>query len=64
MKMRGAASKCCSPPASNSRASRRLQAQRTLHRVRVGPFASVEEFDLTMKRLRELGINDARLLTE
>ena len=35
-----------------------------LHRVRVGPFASVEEFDLTMKRLRDLGINDARLLTD
>jgi rare lipoprotein A len=37
---------------------------RTLHRVRVGPFASVEEFDLNMKRLRDLGIDDARLLTE
>jgi rare lipoprotein A len=37
---------------------------RALHRVRVGPFASVEEFDLNMKRLRELGIHDARLLTE
>ena len=37
---------------------------RALHRVRVGPFASVEEFDLNMKRIRELGINDARLLTE
>ena len=37
---------------------------RSLHRVRVGPFASVEEFDLNMKRLRELGITDARLLTE
>jgi len=37
---------------------------RALHRVRVGPFASVEEFDLNMNRLRELGINDARLLTE
>ena len=36
---------------------------RTLHRVRVGPFASVEEFDLTMKRLHELGITDARLIT-
>jgi rare lipoprotein A len=34
---------------------------RTLHRVRVGPFATVEEFDLNMKRLRELGITDARL---
>ena len=32
---------------------------RELHRVRVGPFASVEEFDLNMKRLRELGIADA-----
>jgi rare lipoprotein A len=35
---------------------------RTLHLVKVGPFASVEEFDLAMKRLRELGIADARLL--
>ena len=33
-----------------------IPAPRTLHRVRVGPFASVEEFDLTMNRLRELGI--------
>ncbi len=40
------------------------RSDRTLHRVRVGPFASVEEFDLSMRRLRELGINDARLLTE
>jgi rare lipoprotein A len=40
------------------------RSERTLHRVRVGPFASVEEFDLNMKRLRELGINDARLLTD
>ncbi|HYJ40507.1 MAG TPA: septal ring lytic transglycosylase RlpA family protein [Steroidobacteraceae bacterium] len=38
--------------------------ERALHRVRVGPFASVEEFDFNMKRLRELGINDARLLTD
>jgi rare lipoprotein A len=37
---------------------------RALHRVRVGPFASVEEFDFNMKRLRELGITDARLLTD
>jgi cell division septation protein DedD len=36
---------------------------RALHRVRVGPFASVEEFDLNMKRLRELGVSDARLIT-
>jgi len=39
------------------------RSDRTLHRVRVGPFASVEEFDLAMKHLRELGITDARLLT-
>jgi rare lipoprotein A len=37
---------------------------RALHRVRVGPFASVEEFDLNMQRLRALGITDARLLTD
>jgi rare lipoprotein A len=40
------------------------RSERALHRVRVGPFASVEEFDFNMKRLRELGINDARLLTD
>jgi rare lipoprotein A len=40
-----------------------LDGQRTLHRVRVGPFATIEEFDLNMQRLRALGINDARLLT-
>ncbi len=40
-----------------------LSGQRTLHRVRVGPFATVEEFDLNLKRLRDLGIADARLLT-
>ena len=39
------------------------RSDRTLHRVRVGPFASVEEFDLNMKRLRDLGITDARLIT-
>jgi rare lipoprotein A len=37
---------------------------RTLHRVRVGPFASVEEFELNLKRVRDLGITDARLITE
>jgi rare lipoprotein A len=41
-----------------------LAGQRTLHRVRVGPFATVEEFDLNLKRLRDLGIADARLLTQ
>jgi rare lipoprotein A len=40
------------------------RSDRALHRVRVGPFASAEEFDLTMKRLRELGVTDAHLLTE
>ena len=40
------------------------RSDRTLHRVRVGPFASVEEFDLALKRLHELGIKDAHLLTE
>jgi rare lipoprotein A len=40
-----------------------LSGERTLHRVRVGPFATVEEFDLNLKRLRDLGIADARLLT-
>jgi rare lipoprotein A len=39
------------------------RAERALHRVRVGPFASVEEFDFNMTRLRELGINDAHLIT-
>jgi rare lipoprotein A len=38
--------------------------ERALHRVRVGPLASVEEFDLVMKRIRGLGIADARLLTD
>jgi rare lipoprotein A len=37
---------------------------RALHRVRVGPLGSVEEFDLTMKQIRNLGITDARLLTD
>ena len=36
---------------------------RMLYLVKVGPFASVEEFDLAMKRLRGMGIADARLLT-
>ncbi|HEX6636511.1 MAG TPA: septal ring lytic transglycosylase RlpA family protein [Steroidobacteraceae bacterium] len=39
-----------------------IGGQRTLHRVRVGPFSSVEEFDLAMQRLRALGIRDAHLL--
>ena len=39
-----------------------IPGQRILHRVRVGPFATLEEFDLNLKRVRELGITDARLL--
>jgi rare lipoprotein A len=34
---------------------------RPLHRVRVGPVASVEEFDALIERLRGLGVADARL---
>jgi rare lipoprotein A len=40
------------------------RSTRALHRVRVGPIGSVEEFDRLMAKLRELGIPDARLLTE
>jgi rare lipoprotein A len=40
------------------------RSDQALHRVRVGPFASVEEFDLAMNRLRDLGVADARLLTD
>jgi rare lipoprotein A len=35
---------------------------RILHRVRVGPFASIEEFDFNLKRVRALGVPDAHLL--
>jgi len=41
-----------------------ISSPRTLHRVRVGPYASIEEFDLAMRTLRELGITDARLLLD
>jgi rare lipoprotein A len=34
---------------------------RTLYRVRVGPIPSVNEFDRIVKRLRSLGVADARL---
>ena len=37
---------------------------RDLHRVRIGPFATVEEYDLNIARLKKLGINDGRLLIE
>jgi rare lipoprotein A len=35
-----------------------------LHRVRIGPFATVEEYDLNVRRLKALGITDVRLLIE
>jgi rare lipoprotein A len=41
-----------------------VRDSRALHRVRVGPFASVEEFDFNMARLRKLGITDAHLVIE
>ena len=34
---------------------------RPLHRVRVGPVATVDEFDSLIERLRGLGVEDARL---
>ncbi len=34
---------------------------RDLHRVRIGPIASVDEFDRIVQHLRTLGIDDARL---
>lgn len=34
---------------------------RTLFRVRVGPVPTVNDFDLTVARLRKLGLQDARL---
>jgi len=40
------------------------RGDRQLYRVRVGPFASVEEFDLNLQRVRKLGVNDARLLSD
>jgi rare lipoprotein A len=40
------------------------RSDRALQRVRIGPFATVEEFDLNMKRLKALGITDARLIIE
>jgi rare lipoprotein A len=36
----------------------------TLHRVRVGPYGSVEEVDIAIRRLRELGIKDAHMMIE
>jgi rare lipoprotein A len=40
------------------------RSDRALQRVRIGPLATVEEFDLNMKRLKALGIADARLIIE
>jgi cell division septation protein DedD len=41
-----------------------MRSDRALHRVRIGPFATVEEYDLNLAQVRALGINDARLLTD
>ena len=41
-----------------------VRPDRSLHRVRIGPFASVEEFDLNLAQIRALGITDARLLSD
>jgi rare lipoprotein A len=40
------------------------QGSRALHRVRIGPLASVDEFDRVMAHLKSLGVNDARLASE
>lgn len=37
---------------------------RHIYRVRIGPVASVEEFDATVERVGELGVSDAYLATE
>ena len=37
---------------------------RPVYRVRIGPVTSVEEFDATVARVSELGVNDAYLATE
>jgi rare lipoprotein A len=40
------------------------QGSRTLHRVRIGPIASVDEFDNVVAHLKSLGIDDARLAAD
>jgi rare lipoprotein A len=40
------------------------QGSRTLHRVRIGPLSSVDEFDRVIAHLKSLGVNDARLASE
>ena len=63
--MRAGASRCCSAAGVELASLDEVpRNDHTLHRVRVGPFASVEEFDLNMKRLHDLGITDAHLLTD
>jgi rare lipoprotein A len=37
---------------------------RTLHRVRIGPIGSVEDFDRTMAKLAEVGVPNARLASD
>jgi rare lipoprotein A len=40
------------------------QGSRTLHRVRIGPIATVDEFDRIIAHLKSLGVNDARLASD
>jgi len=40
------------------------QGSRTLHRVRIGPLATVDEFDRVIAHLKSLGVNDARLAAD
>jgi len=42
----------------------KARAERTLYRVRLGPVASVDEFDRTVAELSTLGIRDARLAVD
>jgi rare lipoprotein A len=38
-----------------------MSGTREIHRVRIGPIATVEEFDRVVQQLRTLGVDDARL---
>jgi len=41
--------------------SKDTHGMREIHRVRIGPIATVEEFDRIVRQLHALGVNDARL---
>jgi rare lipoprotein A len=40
------------------------QGSRALHRVRIGPLATVDEFDRIVAHLKSMGVSDARLATD